>query len=106
MGMGYGACQSIQIEQKNVEKICPETFKALMDFIEKHKELNLEAVAQCTKYDDWDCMDVIYEDEVEELKKVFEALTSDFEKKTEGVELYLSFHDSEAEGSLMVLSGA
>jgi hypothetical protein len=30
---------------------------------------------------------------------VFEALTSDFEKKTEGVELYLSFHDSEAEGS-------
>jgi hypothetical protein len=98
--MGYGSCHSVEIDAKDVEKICPETYKAFMDLIiDKIEGLNLEAVAHADQTEDWEYINEdITDAEIEEVKKHLEALKKDFEAKTK-VDLYLCFHDSDDQGS-------
>lgn len=86
MGMGCAAAYDDVIEAKNVEEICPNTFKAFMDVAGKDFE-QFAADATHDEISEYDAP----------LLAAYEALQKEFKKKTK-LTLSLSQHNSNDNG--------
>jgi len=89
MSMGYGANFAEVIEDKDLKKLCPKEFKALINALDQSDEgHDLESFARALAYD---------EELDENVMSLYENLKTAFEKKTK-LSLGLAFHDKEDDG--------
>lgn len=101
MGMGHGANYADVIEFKNVKEICPEEMGNLITAI--HESVEWEGDLSdngMDAIDSWGNTVYFNEEDGEvwkEAKAAYEELQSAFKEKT-GLELYISYHDSDERG--------
>lgn len=111
MSMGYGAGYADVISENKIKKVCPVEFRAFLKEI-KDSKVTLESFAQFIDIDsELDLAHIKDEDQAvatqEKLTELYEALQTAFHKKSGGLHLDLSFHDSDNEGdSYDEVSGA
>jgi hypothetical protein len=91
MGMGYSACYADVIDEKDLIKIgnCGELVKKLKAVFDGQEEFSFEEFAR----GEADSSEVQLKGD-----KVFEELQKEFKEKTEGLTLYINYHDSDANG--------
>ena len=88
MGMGYSGCYGDIISDENLEKLCPETFKAFMESLNENPE-DAPHPASSLMFNDGECGEII--------TGTYEALQKDFKTKT-GLELNIGYHDADNDG--------
>ena len=90
MGMGYAANYADVIQEKEVEIICPNEYKAFLDILEKAK-IDLDTFAKDVAYNADD-------HHIQEIVDGWFALEKAFEKAT-GLWLTINHHDQSNDGS-------
>jgi hypothetical protein len=90
MGMGYGSCYADCVKQGFVKRTCPKEFKAFIKAIDDDKDVDFDFVANRLNFEPTD-------EVPEPVLTVYGKLIEAFKKAT-GLDLRLSFHNSEDEG--------
>lgn len=98
MGMGYSAAFAEVIEEKAIQKTCPQEFKAFQDLLSKY-DVSLADLYRNTEFQEpLVGRDKDDDEQVEkDLTAAYKALKEAFDKSS-GLDLALGFHDAQDTG--------
>lgn len=91
MGMGYGANYADVIEEKALDKIVKGKVKELKEAL--GEDYDLESLAREIEFDEGEIEEPLFG----KADKIYHEIQETFKKET-GLELALSFHDSDEDG--------
>ena len=89
MGMGYAAAQVEEVKEELIKQVAGKEYDELIKAIEAEDDMTIGDFAQEARYEEYF---------TETLENLYNKLVKKFNKET-GLELYIGYHDAEAEGS-------